>query len=68
LESVIIFYYFRLGKDDFQKLVSAFPDLLHKVEALALERIDRVLMTEKKEKHSVRDGYVSIMQPRFSPK
>lgn len=58
---------FRLGKEDFQKLVHAYPDLLHKLEALASERIDRVLMTEEKEKNRVRKGYVSIMQPRFSP-
>lgn len=56
---------FRLGKSDFQKLVQSYPDLLQKVEALAIERIERVLMIEEREKHRKPFVYTSINQQRF---
>lgn len=53
---------FRLGKHDFQKLIQSYPDLLQKVEALVMERIESVLMLEEREKHRKPFSYVSINQ------
>lgn len=56
---------YRLGKDDFQKLTQSYPDLLQKVESLAIERIERLLLIEEREKHRKPFGYVSVNQPQF---
>lgn len=56
---------FRLGKSDFLKLAQSYPDLQQKVEALAIERIERVLMVEEREKHRKIFGYKSINQQQF---
>lgn len=52
----------RLGKHDFQKLIQSYPDLLQKVEALVMERIESVLMIEEREKHRKPFRYESINQ------
>lgn len=52
----------RLGKHDFQKLIQSYPDLLQKVEALVIERIESVLMIEEREKHRKPFRYESINQ------
>lgn len=50
---------------DFQKLAQSYPDLLEKVEALAIERIERVLMIEEREKQRKAFEYMSINQQQF---
>lgn len=60
------FFDFRLGKDDFQKLSQSYPDLRQKVEKLAIERIEQVLMIEEREKHRKPFGYASVNQQQFS--
>lgn len=56
---------FRLGKSDFQKLTHSYPDLLHKVEALAIERIEGMLLIEEREKQREKFGYLSVNQQQF---
>lgn len=57
--------YFRLGKDDFQQLIVSYPDLLQKVEALAIERMEKVLLIEEREKYRKPFSYKSINQRQF---
>jgi hypothetical protein len=53
-----------LGNVDFQCLVQSYPDLLRKVEALTVERIERVLTVEEREEFRKPHSYASINQDR----
>lgn len=62
---------FRLGRDDFLKLVHAYPDLLKKVKARSSNRIDRVLNEEEEEEQDDDDddlyqGYRSSLKKTLS--
>ncbi|CRL00606.1 CLUMA_CG013866, isoform A [Clunio marinus] len=57
---------YKLYKKDFQNLIQAYPDLLKKVEELAVERIDIVLMIEEREKNEKEFAYKSINQENIS--
>lgn len=56
---------FRLGKSDFQKLANSYPDLMQKVEALAVERIEKMLLIEEREKQREQFRYLSVNQQQF---
>jgi hypothetical protein len=56
----------RLGKESFQTLIESYPDLLAKVETLALRRIDEILLIENREKCRKPTAYASINQRQFS--
>ncbi|CAG9797693.1 unnamed protein product [Chironomus riparius] len=56
---------YKLRKEDFQNLLISYPDLLQKVEALALERMENVMMIEEYENSPKYTGYESINQKRY---
>ncbi|KAG5674638.1 hypothetical protein PVAND_004592 [Polypedilum vanderplanki] len=56
---------YKLSREDFQHLVNSYPDLLQKVEALALERMENIFMLEEFSNTKSDDGYMSINQRRF---
>lgn len=47
-------------------LVDSYPDLLRQVEALALRRIEEILMIEKREKYRKSMTYKTINQRRYN--
>jgi hypothetical protein len=58
---------FRLDKSNFQILIDSYPDLLAQVEALALRRIEEILMIEKRERYRKSMTYKTINQRQFTP-
>lgn len=52
----------RLGTAEFQNLMQSYPDLLSKVEALTVERIESVLTVEEREEFRTPHRYASVNQ------